>query len=228
MCIARDGTPKRSAQCVYHTGISDSDNCCLCCPTMQFCGNFTSIVELEVNGLVANVGIGIEPWFSLSSLVWVVFVLPASGTASPFLCTSSDRVLRGWSRCVSNVENWFPRTFSCNPDWFHVSSGNLLSRLSKERELGIITGWLETWDNLPQNVDSTSWKAPESLVEFIWSCIYCNWEMNFCIVSWFSRNFCTETSSARYSCALLTSPISCIFRIWVFRRTCSFIDNSFL
>ena len=53
----------------------------------------------------------------------------------------------------------------------------------------------------------------------------CNWEVSFCTVSWFSLNFCTETSSTRSSWALFISPISCILRIWVSRRTFSFIDN---
>ena len=92
-----------------------------------------------------------------ASLVWIVFVLSASGTASRFLCTSSGWILWGWSLGESNVENWFPKTFSCNPDWFHVSSAILLSRLSEARELGVITGWLGTWDNLPLLFDSTSW-----------------------------------------------------------------------
>ena len=36
-----------------------SDICCLCCPTMEFCGISTGNVELMVDGLLANVGIGI-------------------------------------------------------------------------------------------------------------------------------------------------------------------------
>ena len=50
--------------------------------------------------------------------------------------------------------------------------------------------------------------------------------MNCWIVSWFSLTFCTETSFIRCSCSLLISPISCKFRIWVFRRTFPFINNS--
>ena len=54
----------------FHTkndcGVGNLSNCnsyicCLSCPTMQFCGNSTGIVELVVNGCVANVGIGIVP-----------------------------------------------------------------------------------------------------------------------------------------------------------------------
>ena len=68
--------------------------------------------------------------------------------------------------------------------------------------------------------------SPESFIEFICSWISCNWEVSFCIVSWFSLTFCTETSSTRCSCAQLISPISCTFRIWVFGKTFSFIYNS--
>ena len=32
------------------------------------------------------------------------------------------------------------KTFSCNPDVFHVSSGKRLSRLNMEQELGIAAG----------------------------------------------------------------------------------------
>ena len=182
------------------------------------------IVELVVNGLVANVGIGSVPWCCLSSLVWTVFVLLASGTASRFLCTSSDWILWGWFLGESNVENGFPKTFSCTP--LHASSGNHLSQLSRARELGIIARWLETWDNLPLWFDPTSWNSPESFMEFICSCICCNCEVSFCIVSWFSLNFCTETSSTRSSCVLLICHISCMLRIWVSRKTFSLIDNS--
>ena len=45
-----------------------SDICGLCCQTIEFCGISTGIVELVVNGLVANVGIGIVPPFRSSSL----------------------------------------------------------------------------------------------------------------------------------------------------------------
>ena len=47
------------------------------------------------------------------------------------------------------------------------------------------------------------------------------------IVSWFSFSFCTETPSTRSSWAFFIFPISCIFRIWEFRITFSFIDNSY-
>ena len=42
--------------------------CCLCCPSIGFCGISTGINELMVNGLPANVGIGIVPLLCLSSL----------------------------------------------------------------------------------------------------------------------------------------------------------------
>ena len=134
---------------------------------------------------------------------------------------------------LMTISDWIKRRklitkkkFSYNPDVFHVSRGRRFSRLSKERELGIIEDWRETRDNLPLFFDSTSWNSPESFIEFTCSCMSCNWEVSFCIVSWFCFNFCTETSSARSSWALCISPTSCMLGIWVSRRTFSFIDKS--
>ena len=45
-----------------------SDICCLCCPTLEFCGILTGENELMVDGLLANVGIGIVPLIRSSSL----------------------------------------------------------------------------------------------------------------------------------------------------------------
>ena len=45
------------------------DICCLCCPTIEFCGISAGVHELEVDGLPANVGMRIVPLFCLSSLV---------------------------------------------------------------------------------------------------------------------------------------------------------------
>ena len=41
--------------------ICSSDSCGLCCPTTYFCGISTGCLELVVNGLGANMGIGIAP-----------------------------------------------------------------------------------------------------------------------------------------------------------------------
>ena len=51
----------RNEECVGSLSSYNSDICCLCCPTMEFCGIPTDIVELAVNGFGANVGIGIVP-----------------------------------------------------------------------------------------------------------------------------------------------------------------------
>ena len=59
-----------------------SDMSCLRCPTTGFCRISTGIDELMVDGLVANVGIGIVPLYCSSSLVKEVFVLIAGGTDS--------------------------------------------------------------------------------------------------------------------------------------------------
>ena len=121
---------------------------------------------------------------------------------------------------------WLPKTFSCNPGAFHVSSGKRLSRLSIEEELGITSCWLRTWDSLPLWFDSTSWNSPESFIEFICSCKDCNCEVSLCIVSQVSLIFCTENSSTRSCWALFIAPNSWIFRIWESRRSFSFINNS--
>ena len=72
------------------------------CPTMKLCGNSTgSIKELAVDGLVANVGIGVVPWFSVSSPVWKVFVLPFTGTASRFLCAHWELIYSMFSRSLN-------------------------------------------------------------------------------------------------------------------------------
>ena len=57
---------------IFHTqndcGLGNLSNCisgicCLCCPTIEFNENCTGIEELIVDGLLANVGIGIVPLF---------------------------------------------------------------------------------------------------------------------------------------------------------------------
>ena len=125
----------------------------------------------------------------LSSLAKRVPDPVACGTDPRSLCDAHGWIHWGWSRGESNAEKWLPKTFSCNPDVFHVSRGKRLSRLSMERELGIIAGWQETQNNLPLWFVSTSWNSPESLIEFICSCVCCNWDVSFCIVSWFPLNF---------------------------------------
>ena len=46
-----------------------SDICCLCYPTKEFCGNSTGVVELTVDGLLANVGIATVSLFCCH-LLW--------------------------------------------------------------------------------------------------------------------------------------------------------------
>ena len=61
--------------------------CCLCCPTIEFFGNSTGINELIVDGLLANVGIGIVSLSCLSSLVKVPDPV-ACGTDPRSLCVA--------------------------------------------------------------------------------------------------------------------------------------------
>ena len=117
--------------------------------------------------------------------------------------------LRKFSRWIKRRNLIFLKRFSCTPDRLHVSSGDLWSRLSKERELGIISGWLKTSDNLPLYFESTSWNSPELFIEFICSCICYNWKVSCWVVSWFSLNFCIENSSTCCICALFIFPITC-------------------
>ena len=89
-----------------------SDICCLCCPTIAFCGISTGKNELIADGILANVGIGTVPFFRSSSL--------ATGVPSP-KSIGTDPAAPGvvewwipwlWFRDESNVEKWLPKTFS--------------------------------------------------------------------------------------------------------------------
>ena len=69
-------------------------------------------------------------------------------------------------------------------------------------------------------------KSPELFIEFICSCICCNWEASCWMVSWFSFNFCVENSSTCCTCAPFIFSNSCILRICLSRRAFSFRNNS--
>ena len=86
--------------------------CCLCCPTIVFCGISTGNNELMADGLLANVGIGTVPFFRSSPLTTRV--------PSP-ICIGTDPAAPGvvewwipwwWFRDESNVEQWLPKAFS--------------------------------------------------------------------------------------------------------------------
>ena len=102
---------------------------------MPFCSNSTGIVELAVNGLGANVGIGTVACFSLSSIVSLVFILSALETVSRFPCASSDEILWKKSRRESNVENRFPKTFSCTIKWQSVIAAEQRTRTRNHSKL---------------------------------------------------------------------------------------------
>ena len=83
-----------------------SDLCCLCCPTIEFCGLSTGNNESMV---LANVGIGLVALVRSSSL--------AAGVPVP-ICTGTDPVAPGvaewwirwwWFRDESNVEDWLTK-----------------------------------------------------------------------------------------------------------------------
>ena len=79
--------------CTVGTSACLSSNCssdifCLCCPTMGFCGISTNIDELMVDGLLANISIGIVPLCCSSSLAKDVPVPIARETDSVSLRVS--------------------------------------------------------------------------------------------------------------------------------------------
>ena len=80
-----------------------SDICCLCGLTIEFCGNSTSILELTVDGLLANVGIGIVSLPCLSSLV--------KGVTDPVACWTAPRSFCGAQGWISWW--WFRRRVNC-------------------------------------------------------------------------------------------------------------------
>ena len=98
-----------------------SDICCLSCPTKEFCGKSIGIVELIVDGLLANVGIGIVPLFCSSSLAERVSVPVACGTDPRSLCGAPEWIPWGWSRGGSSA---FARVSSS------TSANSLSSKLS--------------------------------------------------------------------------------------------------
>ena len=71
------------------------------------------------------------PTLQLVELIPVLFVVRQSES------------LRMISVRIKRRKNDYQQFF-CNPDVFRVSRGRRLSRLSMERELGIIASWLET------------------------------------------------------------------------------------
>ena len=54
------------------------------------------------------------------------------------------------------LERGLTKTFSCDPDRFHVSRGKRLSQLSTERGLGLTAALLGTCEHFPPEFDFTS------------------------------------------------------------------------
>ena len=203
-----------------YENVEDAVNLCICCS--DICCLCTGNVEVMVDGLLANLGIGI-----------------VSGSQIFISCARISCTNMHWNRSCNTLVSWsdeflendfgmnrmwklITKTFSCCPDVFHVSSGNLLSRPSIERELG---DWkrktISHCDSIPLlGIHLTPF------IEFLCSCLSRICEVSLRVVSWLSLNFCKEKLPTRSSWALFISPISCIFRIWVSRSTFSFRDNS--
>ena len=209
---------------------------------MEFCGNSTGVNELIVDGLLANVRIGIVFLFCLSSLlrkesptlqleelILVLFVVRQSEFLKEDLGVNQT-----WKNDYQKRFPVIPMYSMCSGAGVCRGSAqneNLESRLvdwkrkTISNRIVVTAGRLETCDSLPLWFDSTSGNSPESFTEFICSCISCICEVSFCIVSWLSLNFCTENSSTRNSWALFISPISWKFRIWVSR---SFVPSEMI
>ena len=114
-----------NVECVGNLPIWSSDICCLSCPTIEFCGGNN---ELTVDGLPANIGIGVVLPILSSSLTTSVPVPPCTETAPVALRAAEWRI--PWQGVCddSNIERELSKTFSYGPDRFHVSSGTRLSQ----------------------------------------------------------------------------------------------------
>ena len=130
--------------------------------------------------------------FCLSSLAQRVSDPATWGTDPRSLC-GAPKWINSLSMISgeSNVECWLPKTFSCDPDVFHVTSGKCLPRLSEEEnslKCCRLTG------NVRQSctaIYSTSWNSPELKSELL-----------NCLMIFFF--FCTENSSTRSSRAFFS------------------------
>ena len=111
-------------------------------------------------------------------------------------------MISGWIK----RENGFPKTFFLYSTLIPCVKRQSFVQLSWTRELGIITSWPETWDNLPLFWFHI-WKSPESFIEFICSCILfvepvlCSCTVGH-MTAWYSRHdsdvlLCTQTSWAQ-------------------------------
>ena len=92
------------------------------------------------DGLLANVGIGIVFPIRSSSRATSAPVLMSTGTSLAAFGVTKDEFLERVFVMTQSVERGFAKTFSCDPDQFHVPGGKRLSQLSMERGLGILAG----------------------------------------------------------------------------------------
>ena len=154
-----------------------------------------------VDGLPANVSIGIVPLFCLSSPAEEVPVLLLVELILSLLVMYNSEFLDNDFGTNQRLNiDYQKRSFSCNPDVFHVSSAKRLSRLGMERELGITAGWLERkrishCDSIPLLEIHLNHYRVHLFLHFLQL-----WGEP--VVSWLSLNFFTENSSTRISWAL--------------------------
>ena len=122
-----------------------SDICCLCCPNHRILRKIHRCERTHSRRPSCEC----RHW----NCVFTLFVISCEKSHRPlwavelilvlFVVRKSE-FLEDDLGSESNVENWLPKTFSCNPDVFHVSRGKRLWRLSMERELGTIASRLGT------------------------------------------------------------------------------------
>ena len=99
------------------------DMCSLCCTAIECCGISAVNKEFMVDGLLANIGIGVVLPFRSYPL--------ATGSLVTYLHTCSTwsrRVKNSLMRCLWWFERgrWIAKNVSCVPDKFHVSNGKRL------------------------------------------------------------------------------------------------------
>ena len=188
---------------IFHTkndcGVGNLSNCsseicCLCGPIIEFCGNFTGTNELIVDGLPANVGIGIVPLFCLSSLVQKR-ICPCSLWNWPSFSLWCARV-----NSLKMISGWNKRRKLITKKRFPV-----IQMYSMCQEACVCRGsaWNEHLESLQADwkrmtishysLNCTSWNSHRITHRIHLTLHFL--QLSFCIVSLFYWNFCTETSS---------------------------------
>ena len=178
--------------------------------------NINRMFRSRSQGLDANIGNGIVPYFLSVFTCQACFYLRISRS-----CFSiSWHVVRWNSR---NISRWIKRRKQVSKNVF------LHSGLLPMYEAAIFCrGWTTQQNSESFQVDweretifhkiltSISWISPEQFVDFICSCIRCNWEVSHDFLSIF------PSRTHQLVVLALSSFFQCVLRICVPRRTFSF------